>query len=84
MPADGSLWSRVKEMTVSLLVGASVYMPFLQPLLTQPGDGPARADMEQGILYMYVCVCVCTYIHTCVCVYIHTYMYVCMYIHVTS
>jgi hypothetical protein len=57
-------------------VGASVYMPFLQPLLTQPGDGPAREDMEQGIM------CIHTYIHAYMHAYMHAYIHTCVYTYI--
>eukprot|EP00802_Teleaulax_amphioxeia_P010423 Tamp_10451.p1 GENE.Tamp_10451~~Tamp_10451.p1 ORF type:complete len:420 (+),score=111.92 Tamp_10451:1-1260(+) len=53
VPLDGSLWSRLKETSTNLLVGASIYLPFLQPLLTQPGEGPSREEMEKGWLKVY-------------------------------
>jgi len=43
-----SRWDNVKTSAFAGLVGLSLYVPFFQRFLSQPGEGPSLETMEQG------------------------------------
>ena len=50
---EGSFYDKMKQASLSTLMGAAFYVPPLRVLLPQPGEGPSKDDMEAGWLKVH-------------------------------